>query len=334
MPAQRHGETKKSDRTPSKEELGLEGLSSQDAEALAAAAMGKLFDAAVYLDDAGVVMACSPGLLERVGLGADAVVGRPFKELGDGDDERARLAIALLDARGGGAGIVSVKLRSEGLRALPAKVRLVPAHAGGARKWLATMTFWSAGSEDRSPTMALADFDPVTGMLGRGGFLHAGSKAFDRDGFRDRPCLIALDLVDLGGVNRRFGQEAGDKVIDAVAQRLLAQLRRGDLAARLGSDEFCLYASFAGNRGDAEAIATRLEGTLSAAFDLAPGESHPVGAILGVAMGPADGADIGALLSAAERALKRAKAAGKTMGWAESEEKDAKAAAGGKAPKG
>lgn len=321
---QRFGENRKIDQTPSKEELGLENLSTQDAEALASAAMGKLFDAAVYLDDAGLVLACSPGLLERAGLNASAVVGKSFKDLGDGDEERARLAIALLDARGGGAGIVSVKLKAEGLRALPAKVRLVPAQVGGNRKWLATMTFWSAGSEDRSPTMALADFDPVTGMLGRGGFLHTGSKAYEREGFRDRPCLIVLDLMDLGGVNLRFGQEAGDKVISAVAERLRGQLRRGDLAARLGSDEFCLYASFAGNPDDAEAIAMRLAATLDVPYDLAPNESHKVGAVLGVAMGPADGANIGALLSAAEGALKRAKIAGKVMGWAQIEEPDLK----------
>lgn len=316
---------KEGERPSTREELGLEGLSPQDAEALASASCGMLFDAAAYLDDDGTVIACSPGLLAHAGLEAGDVVGRPFRMLGDGDEEGTRLAIALLDARGGGAGIVSVKLRSDSARALPAKIRLTPAAAGGSRKWLATMSLWSTGCDERSPSMALADFDPVTGMLGRGGFLHMGGKAYEREGFKDRPCMIALDLVALGEVNENFGQEAGDKVIKGMASRLRAQLRRGDLAARLGSDKFCLYASFAGNPPDAEAIATRLAAAVAVPFDLGEKRFQSVSAVLGVALGPADGPNIGALLSAAERAMRRAKKSGKAIGWVEALEVDSKA---------
>ena len=80
--------------------------------------------------------------------------------------------------------------------------------------------------------------DALTGLLNR--------YAFDQ-GLADRlavgaaGCLVFLDLDGLKPVNDRFGHEAGDAALRAMAERLRGVAGPGDLAARLGGDEFCLW---------------------------------------------------------------------------------------------
>jgi diguanylate cyclase (GGDEF)-like protein len=298
---------------------GWGALEAADTEALAVAALGSLFDAAAYLDDNGVVIACSAALLSNAGLESDDVVGKPFKDLGQTDDDKARIAIAILSAKQDGEGSLATKIRSTKARALPAKIKFTQAMAGDERRWLASLSLWLDGSRKESEsilTMAPADFDAATGMLGRSGFLQAATMAYERDGFKDRPCLVMLDLDSLGLVNARFGQAAGDMVIEGVAERIKKQMRRGDWAGRMGSDEFCMYASFAGNFPDAEAIAHRLVSAIEQPFELAPGVIEMVGVTLGLAMGPKNGATLSELLCAAEQALKKAKQEGVKKSWA------------------
>jgi diguanylate cyclase (GGDEF)-like protein len=299
--------------------LGIEGLSEEDAQGIAKAALGSLFDASVYLGDDGVVKACSSSFLERAGLSAQDVVGRHFKELGQGAEEAARLLIALMEAKQEGGGVVSVKLRSLKARALPAKVRLAPIDSGGSRMWLATMSLWIDGERKEAQnilSMESGEFDSATGMLGRIAFMQAASLALHREGFKDRPCVICLDLDHFGQLNRRLGQAAGDLVLEQLAERLKAQLRRGDWAGRMGSDEFCLYASFAGSRLDGQAVAERMLAALEQPFDVGDGRLEVVEATLGVALGPQDGASVADLVCSAEEALKEARAAGRRWAFA------------------
>ena len=299
--------------------LGLEGLSGEDLGGIAMAALGGLFDACAYVGEDGLVKACSASLLERTGLGAQEVVGRHFKMLGHGDDEANRLLIALMEAKQEGGGVVSVKLRSLKARALPAKVRLAPVMAGGRRMWLATMSLWIDAERSEAQSilsMPSGEFDSTTGMLGRMAFMQAASVALHREGFKDRPCVICLDLDHFGDLNRRLGQEAGDLVLEQIAIRLKDQLRRGDWAGRMGSDEFCLYASFAGSRIDGQAVAERMLAALAMPFDVGQGRLEVVEATLGVALGPQDGASMHELVCAAERAQKRAKSLGERWAFA------------------
>lgn len=152
----------------------------------------------------------------------------------------------------------------------------------------------------------LARHDPLTGALNVRG-LQAGADAMlsaaKRHGRVVR--IFAIDVEDFKAVNDRFGHAAGDAVLAAIAERLRASLREGDLVARVGGDEFAVVAQEASG---AEELADRLRRDLAALT--APG-SAPASFRLRVSVGaatfPDDGEELAGLLACADSRMYRTK---------------------------
>lgn len=86
-----------------------------------------------------------------------------------------------------------------------------------------------------------AGHDALTGLLDRRRFeehLEAAVARSERHGWRF--CLALLDLDSLKAVNDTYGHAAGDAVLRELGGRLRTRLRVGDIAARIGGDEFAL----------------------------------------------------------------------------------------------
>jgi len=87
----------------------------------------------------------------------------------------------------------------------------------------------------------LALTDPLTGLFNRRFAERQLAMEISRAHRRGYPLtLVALDLNNFKQTNDRFGHPAGDLVLKAFANRLLAAVREGDVAVRLGGDEFLL----------------------------------------------------------------------------------------------
>lgn len=86
---------------------------------------------------------------------------------------------------------------------------------------------------------ALASIDPLTGASNRRHFLKQARSEISRAKRQGLPLsVIMLDIDFFKSVNDRFGHEAGDKVLVALAATIRATLRAGDIFARLGGEEF------------------------------------------------------------------------------------------------
>ena len=116
-----------------------------------------------------------------------------------------------------------------------------------------------------------------------------------------------LDLDGFKGVNDVYGHAEGDRVLQEVARRIHAQVRREDVVARIGGDEFCVLLH---NMPLDEAIpsAERLVAALSEPY---PGVSTAVGASAGVTVVNLDVHGLPYWLSQADAALYDAKDQGK-----------------------
>ncbi|HZU13084.1 MAG TPA: sensor domain-containing diguanylate cyclase [Chloroflexota bacterium] len=87
----------------------------------------------------------------------------------------------------------------------------------------------------------LAATDPLTGLQNRRAFEDALHRAWAQSARAAREfCLLYCDLDGLKHLNDALGHEAGDLILQAVAVSLRSRLRDGDLAARIGGDEFVI----------------------------------------------------------------------------------------------
>jgi diguanylate cyclase (GGDEF)-like protein len=124
---------------------------------------------------------------------------------------------------------------------------------------------------------------------------------------------VALHYVDLDNfkpVNDRHGHPVGDQLLKAVAKRLSGVLREGDIAARVGGDEFVIIQSDVAEPGEALALGARVVEALAAPFRIDE-QTLNIGASVGVALVADHGADAAVLSAAADAALYQAKAAGR-----------------------
>jgi diguanylate cyclase (GGDEF)-like protein/PAS domain S-box-containing protein len=155
-----------------------------------------------------------------------------------------------------------------------------------------------------------ADHDELTGLANRCLFHREldGAIAHAR---RESLCVSTLfvDLDHFKPVNDRLGHHVGDQLLSAVAQRLRANVRHGDLVARWGGDEFTVLLANLPDTALALTLAGKLRAALELPFSLR-GVVVSISASIGVALFPRDGLRPRTLLRKADGAMYRAKHAG------------------------
>jgi two-component system, cell cycle response regulator len=158
----------------------------------------------------------------------------------------------------------------------------------------------------------LALTDPLTGLANRRAFQEALESEMARVGRHGRPAsLVFLDLDLFKAVNDTHGHAVGDEVLEGFSQVLKRACRRGDLAARIGGEEFGVILPTTG-RLPAALVGERIR-RATEARPLGRSAAVPVTVSVGVAStedapGPPEA---GELLRRADAALYRAKAEGR-----------------------
>jgi diguanylate cyclase (GGDEF)-like protein len=104
----------------------------------------------------------------------------------------------------------------------------------------------------------LTTTDDHTGTFNRRYFFQTLEREVSRAIRHDRPlALVVVDIDDLSELNEKFGPVVGDGVLVQIASRIARSIRREDVLARIGGDEFCLLLPETPRFG-AEAVAERL----------------------------------------------------------------------------
>lgn len=85
-----------------------------------------------------------------------------------------------------------------------------------------------------------AEHDGLTGLTNRIGFQRALAHLLESAGAAQEVAVLFLDLNGFKPINDRYGHAAGDEVLRCVAQRIRQSIRNGDLAGRVGGDEFVI----------------------------------------------------------------------------------------------
>jgi two-component system cell cycle response regulator len=158
----------------------------------------------------------------------------------------------------------------------------------------------------------VAATDPLTGLYNRRHFGRVSEQLWSEAHRYDQD--LACVMIDLDGykqLNDRYGHQVGDQVLVVAGKVITANLRRMDVAARYGGDEFILLLPHA-SAEEASGVAARIRDEYKAAVASLLRRNDPATMSIGIGSrrydepGSAD-----QLVAVADAALYKAKAAGR-----------------------
>lgn len=193
---------------------------------------------------------------------------------------------------------------------------LTPQEDSVIRSILAVMVMVVGSSRTLGRTLAELEYhsthDPLTKLHNRRYF----NEILDEEmGHSARYCrkfsILMLDLDDFKDINDTYGHPCGDGVLKKVAETIRKRIRKGDLASRIGGDEFALIlveTDVAGATAFAEQLRSELR---QVRFEGEEGKYFHVTASIGIATYPGDAETIEDLMAGVDLGLYDAKQHGK-----------------------
>jgi diguanylate cyclase (GGDEF)-like protein/PAS domain S-box-containing protein len=262
----------------------------------------------------GTILNVNDAFTRITGYGREEALGKNPRLLSSGRQDKSFYAAMWADMndKGHWYGEVWNRRKNGDLYLEALTITAVRGSDGGIEHYVALFSDITAVREHQSQLEHMAHFDALTNLPNRlllsdrllQGLAHA----------ERRENTLAVAYLDLDGfkvINDRYGHEAGDRLLVAIADRMKQTLREGDTLARLGGDEFV---AVMGDLADVDASLPMLSRLLaSAGQPVAMGDQIlQVSASIGVTFYPqAQPIDADQLLRQADQAMYQAKLAGK-----------------------
>jgi diguanylate cyclase (GGDEF)-like protein len=157
--------------------------------------------------------------------------------------------------------------------------------------------------------------DPLTELPNRRYLVeHCESALANAERHKQTIALLLIDLDHFKPINDKFGHDAGDLMLQSIAQRLREHVRAGDAVARLGGDEFAVLICGDDAEQHARDIAQRLLDELAKPV-MYGAQRLTVSISIGVALYPRHASNFSSLYKAADEMLYKVKSRGRSA-WA------------------
>jgi len=172
----------------------------------------------------------------------------------------------------------------------------------------------------------LANYDTLTGLPNRALLSERLARAIVRARRQDtRVAVLFLDLDRFKDINDSLGHAVGDRILKAVAARLLASARGSDTVARLSGDEFTVVLEDIREVGAVEDIAKEIIRAFAAPLEVDDRHDVTISPSIGISLYPDHGLVPTDLLKFADTAMYQAKSSGRNTYTLYTEEMDAAA---------
>jgi diguanylate cyclase (GGDEF)-like protein len=206
--------------------------------------------------------------------------------------------------------VAELRRLAQTLDGLRRRLRVVIARLVRQRQEIAQQLRALQAAEERLTYVAL--HDSLTDLPNRRLFLEVVRQALThaaRD--QGRLAIVLINLDRFKELNDTFGHEAGDALLVAIAMRLRQGVRRSDLVARMGGDEFAVLLDGLGCDEAQRLAEALLRQLIDEPYPVAEQGKWHLSASIGLACFPDHGLEPKVLLRAADMAMYWAKASGR-----------------------
>ncbi len=169
----------------------------------------------------------------------------------------------------------------------------------------------SAVTEQGKVDRQAALHDHLTGLPNRALFCDRLEHGVQQARRHDRTLAVMfVDLDDFKIINDTYGHDAGDRILQTIAERLKENTRDEDTVSRHGGDEFIVLISEVREEKDISMVAENLIKKIQAPCNINTHDltfSRSIMASIGISIFPKDGATADVLVMSADRAMYVAK---------------------------
>jgi diguanylate cyclase (GGDEF)-like protein/PAS domain S-box-containing protein len=281
--------------------------------ALLLSALEAAANAIFITDQAGHILWLNPAFSHLCGYSPAELLGKTPAILSSGMQSRAFYAELWQTILAGNAwrGTVIDRKKDGSLYTADETITPLVTGEGEITNFIAIQEDITLRGGDYERDRYLAYHDLLTGLPNRASFERLVKLAIEGVAMRPNELLglMFLDLDKFKPVNDLFGHETGDLLLQAVAERIRASVRKSDTVARFGGDEFAILLQGMRNPEIAAALAAKLVNAISQPFVIADHRLE-IGLSVGVAIHPFDGKTAEELTRKADGAMYQAKREG------------------------
>ena len=268
------------------------------------------FVAAALLSPEGVVRGANGALGDLLGCPPADLKGRHVREVSPPEDQAPGCeALSRLLSGRSRRETLDRKLRTRSGKLLDARLFAVRLDDRGAPCGFLVQLLDLTESRRRERAIRhLAYHDLLTDLPNRAAFQEAFEESLEEARLLGQIlALVFIDLNEFKEINDQLGHVYGDEALRVIAERLRGCLRRSDLVARIGGDEFVMLLPDLAREEQIEPILDKIAAQFETPVPVGDRE-YSVTASLGAALFPRDGEDAPALLHEADQAMYRHKA--------------------------
>lgn len=286
-----------------------ERIAMEQERRIAAEALASITEGVVIADAQRRVTAVNAAQTGLTGFDSSSLLGQRFDDLRRQPDGR-ELPPSMwtrIDADGHWTGEVLSRRQDGSTYPEWLSISTIRDAEGQIQRYVAVFTDITTNKADQRRLEHMATHDPLTGLANRAEFeLRCGHAISAATRERGAAVVMFIDLDAFKAVNDSYSHAVGDRLLQKVADRIRSELSPGDMAGRIGGDEFTVLMSGLKTREEAGDLGRRLLTALAERFMVGDYEIF-LSASIGIAGFPLDGSEPTALIANADAAMYAAK---------------------------
>ncbi|TRW95259.1 sensor domain-containing protein [Candidatus Methylobacter oryzae] len=269
---------------------------------LAATVFAGTSDGILVTDASARIVSVNQALCKITGYDESEFLGQTPSILQSGytSDEEYKRMWESLYATGQWQGDVIDRMKNGGLIPMRISINQVRNADNQLTHYIAILSDISERKAEEEHLRHIAHHDPLTGLANRVLFndrLEQAIKSATRN--KTQFAVLFLDLDKFKPVNDLFGHKIGDKLLQAVADRMVRNTRKTDTVARLGGDEFVILLENVSNRKMVKKLLNHITDAVCRIYPI-DHYAIEIGVSAGISIYPDHGSDAKTLLHHAD----------------------------------